>query len=245
MDEESSLDFTFWPSFADLMLALVLILVLVIFLITVVIAAGTVNLSTVEKNQSAVINEIASVYGSAGVEVTKEANGASTYFISITGPESKDLVIRNELSLQRITFTDNILFLPDDYQLNPRGERVLEKVGAALKDQLAKKNIREIQIQGHADTDKTSRHGSNLELASLRAMRVFEFLQKDIGINPAEHLMSATTFGEYKPVQRSNDEFNYDEAKLREHNGTPELKGHNRRIELMLFYRVNEVTAHK
>ena len=46
--EENTLDFNFWPSFADLMLILVLILVIVVFVVIAVISAGTVDLRTVE-----------------------------------------------------------------------------------------------------------------------------------------------------------------------------------------------------
>jgi flagellar motor protein MotB len=238
MEEENPLDFSFWPAFADLMLALVLILVLVLFLVTAVIAAGTVNLSNVEKNQKSVVDEIAASYGGKPKELKKEENGISVYGISLTTQETYDLIIRNEPTLQRITFSDHILFQPDNYKLNPRGEEVLKIVGAALKKQLSR--IREIQIQGHADPDTTTRFPSNVHLAALRAIEVYRFLQKpeSAEIDPAQHLMSATSFGEFKPVQRSEDSDQYNQDKLREHNSTLELKGRNRRIELLLFYRL-------
>jgi flagellar motor protein MotB len=231
MDEESALDFSFWPSFADLMLALVLILVLVLFLVTAVIAVGTVNLSHVEKNQNDMINAIGSSYGGNPKRLSENVFG-----ISITAPNTYDVEIRNEPTLQRITFSDNVLFRPDNYKLNPRGEEVLSIVGKALKQQLP--SIREIQVQGHADPDTTTRFQSNTHLAAMRAIEVLRYLQGSVGIDPAEHLMSATTFGEFKPVQRSADDKNYDRERLREHNSTADMKGRNRRIELLLFYRL-------
>ena len=230
MDEESVFDFNFWPSFADLMLALVLILVLVLFLVTAVITLGTVNLSQVEKNQSDMINSIASSYGGKTKKLRENVFG-----ISITAPDTYDVEIRNEPTLQEITFRDNVLFRSDDYRLNVRGEDILRIIGAALKQQLPL--IKEIQIQGHADPDTTTRFPSNTHLAAMRAMEVVKFLQESVGIDPAEHLMSATSFGEFKPVQRSEDD-KYSRDKLREHNSTAELKGRNRRIELLLFYRL-------
>ncbi|MEN3332425.1 MAG: chemotaxis protein MotB [Blastocatellia bacterium] len=229
MDEENALDFSFWPSFADLMLALVLILVLVLFLVTAVIAVGTVNLSHVEKNQNDMITTLASSYGGKAKKISEKVFG-----ISITAPDTFDVEIKNEPTLQQITFSTNILFRPDDYRLNPRGEEVLRTVGAALKQQLS--HIREIQIQGHADPDTTTRFQSNTHLAAMRAIEVFRFLSDSVGIDPAEHLMSATSFGEFKPVQRSADDSQYNRDKLLEHNNTPDLKGRNRRIELLLFY---------
>lgn len=230
MDEENILDFNFWPAFADLMLALVLILVLVLFSVTAVISAGTVNLSHVERNQRNMVAAISTRYSAAPVELSR-----NVYGISIKNPGSYDIVVRNEPGLQRITFSDKILFLPDDDNLNEVGQDVLRVVGGTVRQQLS--SIREIQIQGHADTDASGRFPSNVHLASSRAIRVYTFLQKDVGINPAGHLMSATSFGEYKPVQRSEDDADYSPERLRADNATPELKGRNRRVELLLFYR--------
>ena len=57
--------------------------------------------------------------------------------------------------------------------------------------------------------------------------------------------MSATSFGEYKPVQRSTDDSTYTLEKLMEHNGMEhdgdnKLKARNRRIEILLFYRFDQ-----
>jgi flagellar motor protein MotB len=231
LEHESTLDFNFWPSFADLMLALVLILVLVLFLVVAIISVGTINLSHVEKNQNEMIKKIASMYTSEAKELS-----ADLYGISINRPGSYDIIIKNEPALQRITFSDNILFLPDDDQLNETGQRVLRVVGDSLKQQLSL--IREIQIQGHADTAKTVRFRSNVYLASSRAISVYTFLQHSIGIDPAQHLMSANSFGEFKPIQRSEDDDTYDWQKIESNNSSLELKGKNRRIELLLFYRL-------
>lgn len=235
MDEENVIDFNFWPSFADLMLAIVLILVLVLFLVNAVISVGVVNLSHVKRNQGELVKTIASFYGNKSHEL-----GADTIGISTEGTDKYDIEIRNEPILQRITFSSNILFFPDDYKLNEKGKGVLRKVGEALKKQLA--FIREIQIQGHADTDRSNRYASNSELAALRAIQVFEFFQKEKGIeiDPARHLMSATSFGEFKPVQRleGTDGEQYNQQKLWRHNSTTQLKERNRRIELLLFYRL-------
>lgn len=231
MEQENTLDFNFWPSFADLMLAVVLILVLVLFLVTAVISVGTINLSQVQRNQVEMVNTIASSYGSKPKELEK-----NTFGISISTPHTYDVLIKNEPTLQQITFSDHVLFSPDDYKLNPGGREVLEVVGNALKQQLSL--IREIQIQGHADPDTSSRFESNTHLAALRAIEVFRFLEQTVGIDPAEHLMSATSFGEFKPLQRSLDDRQYGRDKLREHNSTSDLKSRNRRIELLLFYRL-------
>jgi flagellar motor protein MotB len=229
MEEQSNLDFNFWPSFADLMLAVVLILVLVLFVFIAVITVGTVNLGEVQRNQMNMIEAIGRSYGVKPVGLKQDLFG-----ISLQNNATYDIEIRNEPTLQRITFSDKILFSPDDYQINPQGQAVLRTVGTTLKQQLSL--IKEIQIQGHADTNPT-RFKLNVYLASWRAIEVFKFLQDSTGIDPAEHLMSATSFGEFDPVQRAQARGNYNRTQLFEDNSTPEQKGKNRRIELLLFYR--------
>jgi len=230
MQNEEILDFNFWPSYADLMLALVLILVLVLFLVTAVITIGTVNLSQVQRNQMNMIQSIASSYGTKAI-----GRAPDTFGISSTNNGDYDIEIRNEPTLQRITFSDKVLFDPDDYRLKPRGKAALDTVGSTLKKQLSL--IREIQIQGHADTNPTGRFPSNVHLAAFRAIEVFKYLENLAGIDPAEHLMSATSFGEFNPVQRTRNDNNYNRVRLFEDNLTAEQKSNNRRIELLLFYR--------
>lgn len=229
MQDEDLLTFNFWPSFADMMLALVLVLCLVLFLISATIAIGTVNLREVETNQVSLINSIASDY-----KVEPRKLSESTYGIFIGSHRDPDIEIHNDLNLQRITFSDKVLFEPDHTELKPEGEQVLRVVGSKLRDQL--KLIREIQIQGHADIVPSKRYPSNVELAANRAIAVFDFLKDKVGIQPAEHLMSVTSFGEYKSVQRSDDIL-YTQEKLNADNFSEELKRRNRRIEMVLIYR--------
>jgi flagellar motor protein MotB len=232
MEDENNLEFNFWPSFADLMLALVLILVMVLFTARAVITVGTVNLKQVNENQKNVAREIADAYGA---RLNEFANEMGHYGISIDNPEFYDIQIRNEPALQRITFSEQILFKSGETKLDPKGYKALGIVGQALKKQL--KFIKEIQIQGHADNVPTGPNTSNLNLAAFRAIAVFNFFQRDMEIDPAEHLMSITSFGEYKPVQRMENDSEYNQQKLAAHNAGL-LKDKNRRIELLLFYRL-------
>ena len=73
-----------------------------------------------------------------------------------------------------LIFFSNILFESDKIKLKDKGRVVLEIVGKILKDNIS--YIREIQIQGHADTNLTSSYQSNVHLAAFRAITVFNFL---------------------------------------------------------------------
>lgn len=233
MEDDNPISFNFWPSFADMMLALVLVLCLALFLVAAVLTMGTVNLKEVESNQMSMIGSIAADYR---VEPRKLAE--NVYGIYFNNADSPDIEIHNDLNSQRITFSDKILFEPDHTELKPAGEQVLAVVGQKLRAQLAL--IREIQIQGHADTRPSQRYASNVVLAANRAIAVFDFLQDPgkVGINPAEHLMSVTSFGEYNSVGRTlGGDGGYDKPRLEADNETEALRRRNRRIELVLIYR--------
>jgi flagellar motor protein MotB len=235
MEEDNVLDLNFWPSFADLMLSLVFILVLILFLVAVVITVGNVNLIQVEKKQMEMVDAIAKKYGVKYQELERPEAGAKSYGLSISNQQKPDVIFTNEVTLQRISFSDNVLFVEEQYTISEKGKQILRIVGKILNEQLP--HVREIQIQGHADIRITHKYRSNLELAAYRAMAVFEFLQKDADIHPEEHLMSATSFGEYKPVNRLDNDSTYDPKRLLSDNDTKDKMDQNRRIELLLIYR--------
>ena len=251
--EDNTLDFNFWPSFSDLMLTLVLILVIVVFAVIVSFSVepdpipsdppGTHDLTKVEEKQEAMIKAIAEAYSVKWEKVKKrkdEETETDSFVIPIHLDDggSTEILIKNETTLQRYSFSDRILFKPDKYNLSNDGKDTLRKVGEEIKKNID--NISEIQIQGHADPDTPSIVSTNLHLAALRAIEVFIFLQEKIEIDPERHLMSATSFGEYKPVQRSDKDRTYTPEKLKKHNNTKEEKAKNRRMEILLFYRFEQ-----
>lgn len=223
--ENGTIDFNFWPSFADTMLAFVLILALVIF----VSAAGSVVPPEVRRNQE----ELARVIAMNLTDTTAKRVSTDIFAISLDSTFRNDIVIVNEPTLQKITFSNRILFGKDVYTMNESGRRILSVVGKALLTHLGV--IREIQIQGHADTDST-RYASNVHLAAFRAIDVFKFLKDSVGIDPTEKLMSASSYGEFKPSRRSEKDFTYNRKRLMADNSTEDLKMLNRRIELLVFY---------
>ncbi len=257
--EDNTLDFNFWPSFSDLMLTLVLILVIVVFAVIAAFSIGTDDLraeltetkekmaeieeeqkkiaealAKVKKKQIAIIEAIAKAYGT-----NYEKIDSDSFKIRLEDDGDTEILIRNEATLQRYSFSDRILFKRNKYDLNEEGKRTLRVVGHEIEKNL--KDIKEIQIQGHADPDRPADdYFFNLDLAASRAIEVYKFLQGSIRIDLARHLMSATSFGEYKPVQRLTDESTYNRQKLMQDNSTRALKTKNRRIEILLFYRLEQ-----
>lgn len=229
--EEDILDYNFWPSFADLMLALVLVMVMTMFAFIFYMSINNLNLKKIENNQLAFVNELAKSFNTNYKKVENEKN---TYDISFSGNNAYDIRVVNDAKVQHVTFSTHILFPVDDYRLNANGQDVIRKFGGTLKENMFR--IDEIQIQGHADSNKSTHFKSNLELAALRSMQVYGFLQTNVGIDPSRYLMSITSFGEYKPVTRKYGDAGYDYEKLKQANDTEEKRGMNRRIEVLLFY---------
>ncbi len=241
--EDNTLDFNFWPSFSDLMLTLVLILVIVVFAVIAAFSVGTeepapeppdgtVIPPEVKEKQMKIINAIAAAYG---VESIVSETDSHEIRIQLNNNRYTKITIKNEPTLQRYSFSDRVLFEPNEFYLNQNGKDTLRTVGLQIKRNI--NFIREIQIQGHADPTPPDFEPSNLHLAAKRAISVFRFLQYKIHINPARHLMSATSFGEYKPVQRSDSDRTYSPEKLKQHNRRRDLRDKNRRMDILLFYR--------
>lgn len=227
--------FNFWPSFTDLMLSLVLIVLIILFVVSKMLAEGSENLDEARKSQH-------------NIQVQIEEQIGQNYTISIISDKSNfeaneemkknktDITIINKLDRQTITFSDKVLFDSGKSALKPAGYEVLKVVGPVIGANI--ENISEIQIQGHADIEDSD--DFNLYLATNRAISVYKFLQTVVGIDPALHLMSITSFGKYKPVNREAGSY-FDREMLLEANADAELKAQNRRIEIVLFYKNDNI----
>jgi flagellar motor protein MotB len=226
MEDDRSYNFNFWPAFADLMLCLILILLLVI--------GGayfsSINIRSIQEKQKQIAQTLVTPERviqqfNGGAEI-RDRQGRTVYRL---------VVDPNDPMLQTISFSDSLLFKADDYRLKePDGKDALMDVGRILVARL--EDIAEIQIRGHADTYRTKNYTDNLELASRRANEVFRFLTQQVGIDPAQHLVSATSFGEFSPVQRKRDA-PFDALQLEKSNSSDVFRQANRRIELVLFFR--------
>ena len=216
--------FNFWPSFTDLMLSLVLVVLIILFVVSKMIAAGNENLDRARDSQKAIQTQIKNMIGSKySIKVISDRNNKDT--AKEIEESIADINIIDKLDRQTITFSDKLLFDSGKSDLKPAGLDVLNAVGPVIKSNL--QYISEIQIQGHADIVNTD--DFNLRLASERAISVYKFVQTNVGIDPAEHLMSITSFGKYKPIGReAGDKF--DKYDLSKANSTYTLRAKNRRI---------------
>lgn len=195
---DSSLNF--WPPWADVLLTILLMLILYIFIQYIAYSRAAIDeLMNVRQKQILLESEI-------------EKNFAGDY--------NKDIKVSRDANLQKISFSDNILFDLAKADLKERGKEVLYRIGVILKNNPF---YSKIQIEGHTDDlpINSARHTfpSNWELSSARATSVVRYLQENVGIAPK--CLSSTGYSEYQPVVPNQDD---------------ESRGKNRRIELVLVY---------
>jgi flagellar motor protein MotB len=193
---------------------------------------GELLLTEVLENQRRLAEEVAERFSTEATPFDEDV-----YVIDIDGHEPYDIAFHNHVDRQRITFGSHILFDPDAVDLTVAGRDVLMGFSDALGDRID--DIREIHIEGHADTSVTQTHDSNLDLAAKRAITVFRTFEES-GIDPHEIVMSATSYGEYLSVQRFHasriSDESYSRTKVMRDNVSAEQKSLNRRIEVRLVY---------
>lgn len=138
-------------------------------------------------------------------EVIKELEKALSQYPEISIKESQRGYI--------ITIQDSILFNSGEYELNEKSKQALDKIISAIRMLPYK-----ISIEGHTDNVpvKSSVIRSNWDLSALRALSILYYF-KDSGISPDR--LSATGFGEYRPIAD---------------NDTEEGRAKNRRVEIVL-----------
>jgi chemotaxis protein MotB len=117
-----------------------------------------------------------------------------------------------------ITLGDKVLFRSGQWELQPRGQKVIEQVAQVLK----KVDDKLFQVEGNTDNVPISgslkqRFSSNWDLSSARASAVVRALEKD-GVK-ADRLV-LTAYGDKRPVGD---------------NRTPEGRRLNRRVEISLL----------
>ncbi len=231
MSDENFEELNFWPAFSDMMMAVILVLLLVLGAVYLLIGEGVKRAEDCE-------NEFAT-----GLPDAKKIPNASPNTWKVLDKDNSNVLITlqqdaHDKLLLHITFSDSVLFKKCDAALLPDGRPVLEEIGESIRRQLS--SIVEIEILGHADRtppvlSSACKFGDNLHLASARADSVFLFLQKEMQIDPIEHAMSATSYGEFFPSSREPGK-PYSPKEWEEANSTEILMQRNRRVELILRY---------
>jgi len=152
-------------------------------------------------------------------EVQSESNTYKQLMQEMKGEIAKGQVTISELKGKlTLDVVDKILFASGQAEVTKEGLAVLNRVIDILK------NVKDkaIRIEGHTDNVRIKgklarQYPTNWELSAARAINVTKYLQQQ-GIDPT--LLSATAFGEYKPVAN---------------NDSSEGRAKNRRIAIILL----------
>jgi chemotaxis protein MotB len=132
--------------------------------------------------------------------------------------QKQEVTIKESQESLSLNFVDRILFEFGKADLTPEGEKILKKVGEALKNIKGKKT----RVTGHTDNvpihpDYVHKFPSNWELSAARAASVVRYFQEKPGLDPKDLEAVGRFF--YHP-EASND--------------TKEGRARNRRVEILI-----------
>lgn len=122
-----------------------------------------------------------------------------------------------------VSLTDKLLFDTGSIIIDEKGKQALQELSKVLKTQ-PEINI---SVEGHTDNQRVVNLGQikdNWDLSVLRATSVVRYLTEVQKIENSR--ITATGKGEYQPIDRA---------------GTADARGHNRRIEIVLSPKLDEL----
>lgn len=195
-------DFNIWPTYSDIGFAIVLILVFII-LAQYVVIGKIIQINEIEQEQNLLSERLQETfpreYGTAIQDAT-------------------------EPQLQKITFSDRILFDSGSDIIKLEGRRILRGVANILNELRSRRKFDEIQIRGHTDDIpiSTARFPTNWELSSARATSVVRFFVDECKLRPENGLLlSAQGYSEFDAIRVNDNSSN---------------RALNRRIEIVIKY---------
>ncbi len=144
---------------------------------------------------------------------------------ALTDFEGKGLTVEQRDGKVYVSLENKLLFDSGSWTVGANGKKAVRSLGNVLADnpEIA------VLIEGHTDNVPYSGSGNlegNWDLSAKRATAIVNILRKNNQIDPKN--LTAAGRGEYAPVAE---------------NDTPENKAKNRRIEVILTPKLDEVTA--
>ncbi len=142
---------------------------------------------------------------------------------ALMGFEGKGLTVERKNGKVYVSMDEKLLFQSGSYDVDARGKQALNDLAGVL----ARNKDVNIMIEGHTD-DVPYRSGAvirdNWDLSVLRATSVLKILMESGNIDPDR--ITAAGRGEFQPVDLSN---------------TPEARSRNRRTEIILSPKLDEL----
>jgi len=143
---------------------------------------------------------------------------------ALTNFEGKGLTVEQRDGKVYVSMENKLLFQSGSWKIGKEGKQAVNQLGEVL----AENHEINVLIEGHTDNDAFNGKGDisgNWDLSTKRATAIVNILQENKNIN-AESLTAAGR-SEFSPIAT---------------NDTPEGKGKNRRIEVILTPKLDEVS---
>lgn len=188
------------------------------------LAAENARLAKLKKeleDRSNRVAELENVIASKDAAMTALKNAISR---ALTDFEGKGLTVEQRDGKVYVSMENKLLFSSGSWAVGSEGRRAVQQLGAVLGDN---PDIA-VLIEGHTDNVPYKGNGtltSNWDLSTKRATSIVNILRENAKIN-AENLTAAGR-GEFAPVAT---------------NDTPEGKAKNRRIEVILTPKLDELS---
>jgi chemotaxis protein MotB len=226
-EEESGESMAWMVTFSDLITLMFTFFVLLLSLCS--LEAGKIQqmesaasdaIGALEEGQ---YSEVATqVIMSSKKKIDEEALKSENLFKQFSGLKMKALDVNMAGNMEfaqlergySMVVRDDLLFSAGRDELKPEGIPVLREIGVSLKEFGGK-----VLVEGHTDDlpVSTGRFPSNWELSTARAVTIARYFVEKAEVDP--EIVSAVGYGDSKP-KVSND--------------TPENRGKNRRVEIIL-----------
>ena len=143
---------------------------------------------------------------------------------ALTAFEGKGLTVEQSDGKVYVSMENKLLFKSGSWAVGSEGRQAIEQLGTVLADN---PDIA-VLIEGHTDNDPFSSGGqiaNNWDLSTKRATAIVQILNENEAINPES--LTAAGRGEFAPIAT---------------NETSEGKAKNRRIEVVLTPKLDEIT---
>ncbi|MDG1379882.1 MAG: OmpA family protein [Flavobacteriaceae bacterium] len=188
------------------------------------LASESMRLSTLEKELEARSNRIVELERVIAMKDKAMTNLKNAITKALTDFEGKGLTIEQRDGKVYVSMENKLLFRSGSWAVGSQGRQAVEQLGKVLADN---PDIA-ILIEGHTDNvpyKGNSQLSGNWDLSTKRATAIVNILRENLNIYPEN--LTAAGRGEYAPIA-SND--------------TAEGKAKNRRIEVVLTPKLDELS---
>lgn len=167
------------------------------------------------------VAELERVIAAKDSEMTQLKNAISK---ALTAFEGKGLTVEQRNGKVYISMENKLLFKSGSWSVGAEGQSAVQQLGKVL----AENPDISVLIEGHTDNvpyKGNSQLSGNWDLSTKRATAIVNILRENSGITPKN--LTAAGRGEFAPIAT---------------NETPEGKAKNRRIEIVLTPKLDEIT---